>query len=88
MILKFFILFLNIFIKLLYWAIFINIIMSWFASGKSTLGHFLDQIVRPILWPFRWARIGMIDFSPVLALIALDFLGGLLIEYLSKFIVQ
>ena len=44
----------------------------------------LDALVNPILKPFRWARMGMLDFSPVVALIALQFLSRWAIELLSK----
>ncbi len=67
--------FISIFINLLYWAILIHVIMSWFATGRTAFGDLLDQVVRPVLAPFRWARIGMIDLSPIVALILLSFLG-------------
>jgi len=78
--------FVSIFFTLLFWAVFISVMLSWFASGRSPLGVWLEQIVRPILWPFRWARIGMIDLSPVLALVVLDFLRGVVINLLIRFV--
>ena len=76
--------FVSIFFNLIFWAVFISVLLSWFASGRSQLGVWLEQIVRPILWPFRWARIGMIDFSPVLALVVLDFLRGAVVDLLVR----
>ena len=78
--------FVSIFFNLLFWAVFISVMLSWFASGRTQLGVWLEQVVRPILWPFRWARIGMIDFSPVLALVVLDFLRGAAVGLLLKFL--
>jgi len=78
--------FVLILVKLLYWAILIQVLMSWFAAGRSPLGQALDQIVQPILKPFRWARIGMLDLSPIVALYALYFLQGLVLEFLARFL--
>lgn len=76
--------FLSILVSLLFWAIFIQVLLSWFARGRSGLGVMLDQIVRPILRPFRFARIGMFDFSPILALLALDFIHTILENFLQS----
>ena len=59
--------------------------MSWFAAGRTSLGLAIEQIVRPILAPFRWARIGMIDFSPILALFALSILQDFLFQLLARY---
>lgn len=56
--------------------------MSWFATGRTAFGDLLDQIVQPILAPFRWARIGMIDLSPIVALILISFLGNAARDFL------
>ncbi len=86
MIIKFLISFVSILTQLLFWAVFISVLMSWFAQGKSKLGLMLDQIVNPLLRPFRWARIGMIDFSPILLLILLDVVRGVAIGLLMKLV--
>ena len=78
--------FVLILVKLLYWAILIQVLMSWFAAGRTPLGQSLDQIVQPVLKPFRWARIGMLDLSPIVALYALHFLQGVLLEFLARFL--
>lgn len=80
--LRFVIKFVDILSQLLYWAILISVLLSWFARGRTPLGAWLDQIVRPLYKPFRWARIGMIDFSPILALLAIEFIGRYLTEFL------
>jgi len=84
MIIQFLITFLSILTNLLFWAIFINVMLSWFAQGRTGLGVMLDQIVRPILKPFRWARIGSMDFSPIVALIVIDVARGFLIRALYQ----
>jgi len=83
---NFVILFISIFLKLCYWAIFAHVLMSWLARGRTKFGVILDDIVRPILYPFRWVRIGMIDLSPIAALLALDYGGEYLIKFLLRFL--
>jgi len=77
--------FISVLLKLCFWAIFIHVLMSWFASGRTQFGEILDQIVQPILHPFRWARIGMLDLSPIVALIALDLAANFLVQILLKY---
>ncbi|MBT3349194.1 YggT family protein [bacterium] len=81
---RFAISFVSILTKILYWAIFISVILSWFARGRSQLGSWLDSIVQPLCRPFRWARIGMMDLSPITALLVIDFGGRFLTELLIK----
>lgn len=86
MLIQFLITFITIFIKLLYWAVFIHVIMSWVASGKSSFGELLDRIVQPIIKPFRWAKVGMIDFSPLIALLVLGYVERVAGKYLMQFL--
>lgn len=65
------------------WMIIIYILLSWVPSARdSFVGEWLGKLVEPYLSPFR--RFippigGMIDISPIVALIALRFaVAGLL----------
>jgi len=84
MIIKFLISFVSILSQLLFWAVFISVVLSWFSEKKSKLGMMLDQIVVPLLRPFRWARIGMFDFSPILLIILLAVVRNVSVELLLK----
>ncbi|GAB2702756.1 YggT family protein [Paenibacillus thermoaerophilus] len=59
------------------WMIIIYILLSWVPSARdSFVGEWLGKLVEPYLAPFR--RFippigGMIDISPIIALIALRF---------------
>ncbi|MBP0724828.1 YggT family protein [Bacillus sp. RG28] len=56
--------------------IIINIILSWFPSVRDTgFGRFINAISEPYLEPFRRIipTIGMFDFSPIVAIFALQF---------------
>jgi len=69
--------------------ILVHVILSWIpiVDRRHPIVRFIDSIADPILAPFRqplWPytrRIG-IDFSPILALIALDIIQRVLIRSL------
>lgn len=57
------------------WALIIYILMSWFPCAReSGVGEFLGKITEPYLEPFRKIipPIGMLDISPIVAIIALQ----------------
>jgi YggT family protein len=59
-------------------AIFLRAILSWFSlDPRNPLVQMLDQITEPILAPLRRVvpRIGMIDITPLVAIILLQFLA-------------
>ena len=56
--------------------IIINILLSWFPPIRDTgFGRFIYAISEPYLEPFRRIipTIGMFDFSPIVAIITLQF---------------
>ncbi len=58
------------------YALIIYIFMSWFPNARETaIGKFLARICEPYLEPFRRfiPPIGMIDFSPIIAILVLNF---------------
>jgi YggT family protein len=79
---SFLILFINIFFNLLIIALFIRILLSWFRiADDNFLVQILFNITNPILLPFQKIipPVGMIDFSPIAAFIALEIIRELLI---------
>jgi YggT family protein len=65
-------------VQLLSLAIFLRAILSWFSlDPRNPLIQMLDQITEPILSPLRRVvpRIGMIDITPLVAIILLQFLA-------------
>ncbi len=66
----------------------VYIFMSWVPSTKeSAIGQFLERIIEPYLEPFR--RIippfGMIDISPIVAILVLRLAQGGLKELTTMF---
>ncbi|KAB2337434.1 YggT family protein [Cytobacillus depressus] len=71
--------FLTSLISLYSWALIIYILMSWFPNARETgIGQFLARICEPYLEPFRRIipPLGMIDISPIVAILVLRFATG------------
>ncbi|MDQ0493044.1 MULTISPECIES: YggT family protein [Paenibacillus] len=65
------------------------VLMSWLPNAReSVIGDLLAKFVEPYLSPFRRfiPSIGMIDISPIVALIALRFASYGLISLISNFV--
>ena len=82
---NFVILFIQIFAELLSWSLFIYVLLSWFSQGRTQFGVWLDSIVRPMLRPFRWARIGVFDLSIIVVFLLLQYGARFLIQALFQF---
>jgi len=62
-------------------AIFARVILSWFSlSPTNRLAIILYQVTEPLLAPLRRIipRVGMFDFTPLVAIILLRLIAGLL----------
>ena len=56
-------------------ALIVYILLSWFPGAReSSIGQFLAKIVEPYLEPFRKIipPLGMLDISPIVAIITLE----------------
>jgi len=70
--------------QVLAFIIFLRAILSWFAiSPYSPIIVFLDRITEPILAPLRRVvpRIGMIDITPMVAILLLVIIASLIGAY-------
>ncbi|WP_053366123.1 YggT family protein [Bacillus sp. FJAT-27245] len=69
-------------VNLYIWALIIYILMSWFPNARGTaIGQFLARICEPYLEQFRRfiPPLGMIDISPIVAILVLQFaMNGLM----------
>ena len=58
------------------WIVIIYILLSWFPGAReSSFGETLGRLVEPFLEPFRKIipPLGMIDISPIVAILVLRF---------------
>ncbi|WP_379967077.1 YggT family protein [Ectobacillus sp. sgz5001026] len=72
-----------------YYALIVYIFLSWLPSAReSAFGVFLARICEPFLEPFRRIipAIGMIDISPIVAIIVLRFAQSGLDRILTMFL--
>ena len=77
--------FINVLAQALTLAIFVRVLLSWVPMTLPWgLGEFVWSITEPVLAPIRRALpfMGGIDFSPFIALIAIQFVASLLLRVL------
>jgi YggT family protein len=69
------------------WIVIASVILSYFVSPYHPVRQALDRILDPFLAPIR--RIvpsaGMIDFSPMILILAIQFLKIILTNVLQSF---
>lgn len=73
--------------KIMYFLLVIRIILSWFqVDSYNEMMTALYRITDPIMIPFRKLplQVGMIDFTPILAFLALTFLDNFVVGILRQ----
>ncbi len=86
MIVQFIASFIGIFFDLLTFAIIARVVLSWLqTSGAGRLKMIIYGMTEPVLGPFRKLipRIGMIDISPIVALLLVDLTKTICLYLLS-----
>jgi YggT family protein len=75
--------------QILWWAILIRVLLSWLPMANIRIDPYnpavrlLYSITDPILEPLRrYTTVGMVDLSPLVALLLLDVLRRVLISIL------
>jgi len=79
--------FISIFATVLTWAIIIRALLSWFSiSGAQPVFRLLVEITEPVLAPIRRVlpTAGMLDFSPLVALLLIQVISNILLSQLSR----
>ncbi|MBD48478.1 MAG: hypothetical protein CL891_05250 [Dehalococcoidia bacterium] len=73
---------LQLFFTFLQLAIFARVIVSWISPGNSSnpIITIIYQVTEPLLSPLRKVipRVGMFDFTPMIAIIVLALIQGIL----------
>ncbi len=75
--------FVNLLFQALIFAIVARALLSWFNLGPThPIVRILNDLTEPILAPLRRVvpTIGMIDITPIAAIILLEFARGLLLQ--------
>jgi YggT family protein len=75
---QYFITFLGLLLWVLWLAILVRVILSWFPiDPRNPIVRVVFDVSEPILAPFRRVipRIGMFDLSPLAALLVISFLA-------------
>ena len=80
----------NVVFQVLWWAVLIRVLLSWLPMANVRIDPYnpavrlLYSITDPILEPLRkYTTVGMIDLSPIVALLGLDFIRQILISLLT-----
>ena len=79
--------FISIFASVLTWAIIIRALLSWFSiGGVQPVFRLLVEITEPVLAPIRRVlpTAGMLDFSPLVALLLIQVISGILLSQLPR----
>ncbi|MGQ9516973.1 MAG: YggT family protein [Anaerolineae bacterium] len=79
--------FISILFELLNLAIIARVFLSWFnVRPDHPMVSFLYQVTEPVLAPIRRVvpTIGMLDISPIIAIILLELLRNLLISVVAN----
>ena len=69
--------------------IFARVMMSWIVRDHSNpIVQFIYQVTEPILAPIRSFLVrlgigGMLDFSPIVAMLLIQLLGGFILGFLG-----
>ncbi|MCL1919326.1 MAG: YggT family protein [Peptococcaceae bacterium] len=57
----------NFLLQAIVWIVIARVILSWIPHNpENSIIRALYSITEPLLKPFRFARIGMMDLSPIL----------------------
>jgi YggT family protein len=79
--------FVQVLFQVLIFAILIRALMSWFPVAQgSAFMRILDDVTEPILSPLRKVvpRLGMMDITPIVAMIGLQILQQILVSGLQS----
>ena len=75
----------NLLVQIYTILILVSVVMSYFMSPYDPIRQFVDRLVSPLLDPIRKVvpPAGMFDFSPLVLMLALQFVGSLLSSILN-----
>ncbi len=77
----------SIFSQIFVFIVIVKVIISYFLSPYHPIRQFVDRLVEPFLSPIRRIvpLIGMLDFSPLILIILVQFISSVIIKILLTF---
>jgi YggT family protein len=74
----------NIIANIYVWIVIASILLSYFLDPYHPVRQGMDNLVRPLLDPIRRVvpPVGMLDFSPLVLIILIQFVSRLLTSFL------
>ncbi len=80
----FFITLIQLAVQIITLLVIVQVILSYFMHPYHPVRQAVDRLVEPLLAPIRQIipPVGMFDFSPLVLLILVQFIGSLLIQIL------
>ncbi len=80
----FFITLIQLAVQIITLLVIVQVILSYFMHPYHPVRQAVDRLVEPLLAPIRQIipPVGMFDFSPLVLLILVQFIGSLLIQVL------
>jgi YggT family protein len=79
---EYIVIFVQLFFELLSWAVLIYILSSWVVGPGNRMYDFLAELTKPVLDLARkiTPKMGMLDLSPVIAMLGLELVKNILIQ--------
>jgi len=76
----------SIFSQVLTLSVLAHVILSYFLDPYHPIRVFIDRLVEPLLTPIRRVvpTLGMIDFSPMILIVLVQFISGIIINFLLR----
>jgi YggT family protein len=77
----------NLVVQVYTLLILVSVVMSYILTPYDPIRQFVDRLVNPLLDPIRKIvpPVGMFDFSPIVLMLLLQFVGGIITSLLSAF---
>jgi len=76
----------SIFSQVLTLSVLAHVILSYFLDPYHPIRVFIDRLVEPLLTPIRRVvpTLGMIDFSPMILIVLVQFISGIIVNFLLR----
>ncbi len=76
--------FLNLFVQVMSALLLIYCVLSWVVPPDNVIRQKVEDLINPLLDPLRSVlpSFGMFDFSPIVLMIILEFIGSVLSKLL------